>query len=199
MNDLLGEPLAVPRKTLRGRVAGVLAAASDKDLTSARVASLQLDLGGAQGDRHHGFARKAGSREPWYPRGTEIRSGRQISIVSVEELAEIARRLHLPELPAEWIGANVVIEGVPSLSYLPPATRLHFAGDASVVVEGINAPCRDAGRAIVRNSGGSAELELAFAKVAQGLRGVVASVERAGAVMPDTEVQVRVPEQRVYR
>jgi hypothetical protein len=199
MNDLPGVPVVIPRKTVRGRVAGVFAAASARDLTSVAVAELPVDLAGVRGDRHYGFTRKAGSREPWYPRGTEMRSGRQVTVVSVEELAEIAARLGLPTLPAPWIGANVVIEGVPALSHLPAGTRLHFAGDASLVVEGINAPCRDAGRAIVRNSGGAAELELAFPKVAQGLRGVVASVERAGTIVPETEMQARVPEQRIYR
>jgi MOSC domain-containing protein YiiM len=162
------------------------------------VPELAVDLAGVRGDRHYGFTRKAGSREPWYPRGTEIRSGRQVTIVSAEELAEIAMRLGLPALPATWIGANIVTEGVAALSHLPAGTRLFFAGNASLVVEGINAPCRDAGRAIVRNSGRANELELAFPKVAQGLRGVVASVERAGTILPDTEMQVRIPEQRIY-
>jgi hypothetical protein len=198
MSDLFAAPSVIPRKTLRGHVAGVFAAASPDDLTSVALPSLAVDLGGVRGDRHYGFTRKSGSREPWYPRGTEIRSGRQLSVVSTEELAEIARRLHLPALPAEWIGANIVIEGVPSLTYLPPGTRLHFEGDASLVVEAINGPCREAGRAIVRNSGGPADLELAFPKVALGLRGVVASVERAGTILPGSPVQVRIPEQRVY-
>jgi hypothetical protein len=198
MHDLLGAPQVVPRKTLRGQVGGVYAASSGRDLTSAAVASLPVDLGGVPGDRHYGFTRKSGSREPWYPRGTEMRSGRQVSIVSTEELAQVAERMGLPRLPPEWIGANIMVSGVPALSYLPPGTRLHFAGDASLVVEGINAPCRDAGRAIVRNSGGAQELELMFPKVALGLRGVIASVERAGTIRPGTDIQVRIPEQRIY-
>jgi hypothetical protein len=198
MDDLFAEPQVIPRKKLTGRVAGVFAAGDPRELTSIAVASLPLELAGLPGDRHYGFTRKSGSREPWYPRGTEIRSGRQVSVVSVEELAEIARRMGLPALPPEWIGANVAVEGIPRLSLLPAGTRLHFAGDAALVVEAINGPCRDAGRAIARNSGGPREYELTFPKVALGLRGVVASVERAGAVAAGSEVQVRVPEQRLY-
>jgi hypothetical protein len=198
MSDLFGVPQVIPRKTLRGRVAGVFAATTRGDLTSSPVERLAVKLAGVPGDRHYGFTRKSGSREPWYPRGTEIRSGRQVSIVSVEELREVAKRLGLADLPAEWIGANILVEGIPALSYLPPGTRLHFAGTAVLVVEAINAPCRDAGRAIVRNSGGPSELELAFPKKAMGLRGVVASVEREGVIAASSEIHVRIPEQRLY-
>lgn len=198
MADLFNAPSTIPRKTIHGRVVGVYAGGSATDLTSGAVDDLALHLAGVAGDRHYGFTRKAGAREPWYPRGTEIRSGRQVSVVSVEELAEVARRMALPVLPAEWIGANLTLEGVPSLSFLPPGTRLFFEGGASLVVEGINAPCRAAGRSIVRHTGGRDEFELMFPKVARNLRGVVASVERAGVVRVGTDVQVRVPEQRLY-
>ncbi len=198
MTDLFGTPQTIPRKTIRGRVVGVYAAGSSDDLTSVAIGKLELELGGVPGDRHYGFTRKSSSREPWYPRGTEIRSGRQVSIVSLEELAEVAKRMGLAEIRPEWIGANIALEGVPSLSYLPSGTRLMFEGTASLVIEAINGPCRDAGRASVRNTGGPKELELAFPKMALGLRGVVASVERAGSIAAPGEVQVRLPEQRLY-
>jgi hypothetical protein len=198
MSDLFGAPQIIPRKTLKARVVGTFAAGAADDLTSVPVDALAVDLAGVPGDRHYGFTRKAGSREPWYPRGTEIRSGRQLTVVSVEELAEVARRMELPEMRPEWIGANLLLEGVTSLSYLPAGTRLFFADGASLVVEGINAPCRDAGRAIVRNTGGPREYELTFPKVAVGLRGIVASVERPGTIVAPSDVQVRIPEQRLY-
>jgi len=188
----------IPRQTLRGRVVTVMATPAGDDLTSSPVDELRLDLGGVCGDRHFGFTREAGAREPWYPRGTVIRSGRELSVVSAEELAEMARRMDLARLPPEWIGANLVLEGIPRLSRLPAGTRIFFAGDASVVVEAINAPCRDAGRSIARHAGYRKELELLFPKVALGLRGVVASVERAGTIRPGTELTVRVPEQCLY-
>ena len=189
----------IPRQTLRGRLAGTYAASGVHDLTSAAVDELRLEHGGVQGDRHFGFTRKSGSREPWYPRGTEIRSGRELSIVSEEELTEVARSMELSELPPEWIGANLVVAGIPHLSLLPSGTRLFFEGEASVVVEAINGPCRDAGNSIAAHAGGRSEFELLFPKVALGLRGVVASVERAGVVRPGTELTVRIPEQRLYR
>ena len=45
-----------------------------------------------------------------------IRNDRQISIVSAEELALIAKELHVPEVKPEWLGANLLISGIPNLS-----------------------------------------------------------------------------------
>jgi len=196
MTAALPTATIVPRRTLSGSVAGVYIGTREDDLTSEPLAELRLDLAGVVGDRHYGFTRRAGSREPWYPRGSEMRSGRQVTIVSVEELAEIAERMGLAELRPEWIGANIAVAGIPRLTQLPAGTRLRFPG-AAVVVEGANAPCRIAGKAIARHAG-KPDAELAFAKVAAGLRGVVASVERAGVIAAGDAVQVRIPEQRLY-
>jgi hypothetical protein len=188
----------VDRRTLTGRLTSVLKATRAGDHVSDAVDALELALGGIPGDRHFGQTRKSGSREPWYPRGTEIRSGREVTVVSVEELAEIAGRLGLASLPAGWIGANLVIEGVPKLTFLPPGTRLFLDGGGVLVVEAVNNPCRIAGKVIAREAG-RGDLELMFPKAAIGLRGVVASVERAGMARAGTPVQVRIPEQRIYR
>jgi hypothetical protein len=188
----------VARKTLTGQLKSVLMAMRGDSHVSDAVDVLELVPGGIPGDRHFGQTRKSGSREPWYPRGTEIRSGREVTVVSVEELAEIAGRMGLETLPAGWIGANLVIEGVPSLTFLPPGTRLFLDGGGVLVVEAVNNPCRIAGKVIAREAG-RGDLELMFPKVAIGLRGVVASVERGGRVRAGTAVQVRVPEQRIYR
>jgi hypothetical protein len=188
----------VQRRTLAGRLKSVLKAMRPDDHISDEVDTLTLEFGGIPGDRHFGHTRKSGSREPWYPRGTEIRSGREVTVVSVEELAEIAGRMGLENLPAGWIGANLVVEGVPNLTFLPPGTRLFLEGGGVLVVEAVNNPCRIAGKVIAREAGRD-DLELMFPKVAMGLRGVVASVERAATVRAGTAVEVRVPEQRVYR
>ena len=190
-------PMTVPCRTVKAEVAGVYASAGPDGVESVAVPELRLTLAGIEGDRHFGFTREAGSREPWYPRGTEIRSGRQVTIVSREELAEVASAMGLDELPAEWIGANLLVAGVPHISFLPPGTRLFFASKAALVVEGPNAPCRIAGRAIAERSGNSGH-EPMFAKIAVNLRGVVASVERGGIVTAGSTVDVRIPEQRLY-
>ncbi|MBN9008704.1 MAG: MOSC domain-containing protein, partial [Rhizobiales bacterium] len=116
------------------------------DFRSRPVDGLDLDFGGIAGDIHAGAMRKAGSREPWYPRGTPIRNNRQITLVGSEELAAVAAGMELPEIAPGWIGANLVTEGVPDVTRLPIGTRLIFSGAAVLFVEGENAPCRIAGR-----------------------------------------------------
>ncbi|GLK70995.1 MOSC domain-containing protein [Ancylobacter dichloromethanicus] len=194
--DLFGAPAAIPARRLGARLARTLIA-DGPGFATREVAELALTLEGIAGDRHAGFARAADSRVPWYPRGTPIRNARQVSLVAPDELAEIARRLGLAELRPEWIGANLLIEGVPRLTGLPPGTRLHFPGGAALVVEGENAPCRHAGAAIAAQTG-QGGAELGFAQRAKGLRGLVAWVERAGTLATGAALEVRVPEQRIW-
>jgi len=167
---------------------------------SKRVEEITLDLGGIPGSRHHGFTRKAGPREPWYARGMEMRSARQLTIVSVEELPMIAAAMGVGRVEPEWIGANLVLEGLPRVSWLPSGTRLFFA-EATIVVEAQNAPCHISGKSVARRldpDGRSPGLALEFPRKAQGLRGLVASVERAGTIRTGEQVAVKVPRQSVW-
>ena len=163
------------------------------------VDALTLTFEGIAGDRHAGRTREAGAREPWYPRGTEMRNERQISLLAPDELAEIARRLGVPEVKAEWIGANLVIDGLPHFSMLPASTRLFFEGGAVIVVDAQNAPCRLAGRAIAANYPERPEIEFSFAKVARRLRGLVGWVERPGVIVAGATVTAQIREQWIYR
>jgi hypothetical protein len=165
-----------------------------------QVEELVLDLQGIPGTRHYGFTRKAGPREPWYRRGMEMRSGRQITIVSCEEIAAIAAAMQIDALAPEWIGANVVTSGIANLSILPSGTRVVFA-EATLVVEAQNAPCRIAGKAIAQHLTPDAPpggLDLTFPKMAKG-RGVVASVERAGTIRAGEIVTVKVSPQTLWQ
>ncbi len=165
------------------------------------VGEIALDLQGIAGTRHYGFTRKAGPRERWYERGMEMRSGRQVTVVSREELTVIAAAMQVETLAPEWIGANIVTSGIPHLTLLPPGTRLFFA-EATIVVEAPNAPCKIAGKAIAEHlTPGAAPggLDLAFPAKARGLRGVVASVERAGRIRAGEAVSVKVPPQWLWQ
>jgi hypothetical protein len=164
------------------------------------VSEIALDLQGIPGARHYGFTRKAGPREPWYKRGMEMRSGRQITAVSREDLAAIAAAMHVERIAPEWIGANIVVSGVPHFTLLPPGTRIVFA-EATIVVEAPNAPCKIAGAAIAGHlTPGAAPggLDLAFPAKTKGLRGVVASVERPGTIRAGEPVTVKVPPQTLW-
>ncbi|QIB32575.1 MOSC domain-containing protein [Ancylobacter pratisalsi] len=195
--DLFGAPVPVPAQRFSARLARTLIADGESFMTR-EVPALAVTLEGVSGDRHAGYARPADSRVPWYPRGVQIRNCRQLSLVAPDELAEIARRLQIAVLRPEWIGANLVIEGVPRLTQLPPGTRLHFPGGAALVVEGENAPCRQAGAAVARAVSGGTDFDTAFVKAAAGRRGLVAWVERAGEIAAGTDVALRVPPQRPW-
>jgi len=186
----------VPATRVTGRIVALFATADPKNFVTAPIGRLSLRLDGLVGDRHAGFERASSGREPWYPRRTPIRNDRQLSIVSAEELAEIARRLALADVDPRWIGANLVIEGLPRLSLLPRGTRL-VAGTAAIRVEDQNAPCRIAGRSLARHVGRD-DLELGFAREAKRLRGLVASVERAGDIALGDAVTAHIPEQWIY-
>lgn len=190
------QPKVLPARSLSLHAVAVLVA-DGEGFRTRPVDALDVDLEGIPDDRHRGFIRKAGGREPWYPRGTAIRSGRQITVVSVEDLAAIASDLDLPALDPALIGANVVVEGVAHASFLPAGTRLFFESGASLVVEGQNAPCRISGRALAEAHPGRPDLELGFVKAGDRRRGLLATVERAGRIAPGA-VKARLPEQWLY-
>lgn len=190
----------LPGRKLAARVGDLFVARSGHFRTRASDA-LDLTFEGIAGDFHAGHTRRSGGREPWYPRGTEMRNERQLSIVAADELAIVAGRMGIGELKPEWIGANMLLDGVKRLSMLPAGTMLFFKGGVTLKVDGQNVPCRVAGRSIAENAGmpdidaGS----LLFPKVARRLRGLVAWVEKPGRISAGEEVSFRVPEQWIYR
>ena len=163
------------------------------------VVALDLTFGGVAGDVHEGATRRSGSREPWYPRGTQMRNERQVSIVAADELDEVARLLDVPVVRPEWIGANMVLSGLPSLTMLPPRTLLFFEGGVTLKVDGDNAPCRLAGRSIAAHHPGRDDIELLFPRVAKHRRGLVAWVEKPGTVRSGETLTARVPPQWLYQ
>ncbi|MEM6711088.1 MAG: molybdenum cofactor sulfurase [Pseudomonadota bacterium] len=186
-------------KRFEAFVAGLFASL-DGALASQAVESLDLTYEGIAGDRHGGLTRKSGGREPWYKRGTEMRNERQLSIVCAEELAEVAALMELDRLAPEWIGANMVLAGVPSLSKLPPRSLLFFDGGATIKIDGQNAPCRFAGESIAEHFPDRDGKKLAslFPKQARGKRGLVGWIERPGGIAIGQRVTVQVPEQWIW-
>jgi hypothetical protein len=159
------------------------------------VERARLLFGGIEGDRHFGLTRPSCSRTPWHARGTVIANTRQLSILSTEECAGIARRLGIAQVEPRLIGANLVLEGDPDLTGLAPATRLVFPSGAVLFVTEENHPCRHAGKALAE-AFGQARLELEFVRAAQGRRGLVAMVEREGEVVAGDQVNVVAPRLR---
>ena len=192
------EIVSMPPQKLRGTLAGLFKA-QGKDFQTQPVSELPLTFEGIPGDFHAGFTRRSGGREPWYDRGTEMRNERQLSILSSEELRLVARRMEIPELKTEWIGGNLLVDGIPNLTRLPPRTVLFFDGGATIRVDGDNLPCRVAGRAIAAQFDGRDDLELAFPKQSDGMRGLVAWVEKQGTIKVGEGFEARIPPQRIYK
>ena len=131
-----------------GIVRAVLVGRDPHSLVSTPQPQVNVTFEGFDDDRHRGFTLHSDGRTPFYPRGTVIRNERQVSLVSAEELAQIADALHLPEVRPEWLGANLLVEGIPSLTLVPCRTRLFFSSGAVLVMTGENLPCSSPGKVL---------------------------------------------------
>jgi hypothetical protein len=177
-------------KNLIGKVIGLFLGLSSDSLITTPCEQATVTFTGLEGDKHAGYTRPSDGRTPYYKRGTEIRNDRQVSIVSIEELAEIASAMHLPEVRAEWLGANLCFSGIPKLTFLPPNTRLIFPDSAVLRVSYENNPCTGPGEAMQFNYPERTGLKSLFPKAAIHKRGVVAVVERPGVIRLGDGVKV---------
>lgn len=158
---------------------------------------VRATLEGFDGDSHGGLTRPSCSRVMLqYKKGTEIKNARQLTILSTEELAEIAAAMGLSgALKPEWVGANLVLTGVPQLTMLPPGARLIFESGASLAVDMENGPCKFPAEIIERHHPGIGKH---FPKHALGKRGVTAWVEHGGAIALGDRCRLHIPPQRLY-
>ncbi len=181
---------------LRGTTAAVLINSDERDLCTQPVDGVDADFGGFPGDVHHGVTRASCVRvRRQYPIGTEIRNTRQISILAADDLDAIAAELGIASLLPEWVGANLLLQGIPTLTELPPSTRLIFPSGAALVVDMENEPCKFPGEIIEQHHPGQGR---GFARAARGRRGVTAWVERPGRIATGDAVAVHLPPQRLY-
>ena len=168
----------------------------DSGLEKAEVRELRLLLSGVENDCHGGLTRQSDSRMlKQFKRGTEVKNARQVSVLSVEELADVARAMNIPVIRPEWVGANLVTSGIPDLTLLPPSSRLQFPSGATIVIDIENVPCRYPAEVIARHH---PEPALGFTKAATNKRGLVGWVEREGAIKPGDAITVWIPPQRIY-
>ena len=187
----------VSKLKIVGRVEQLLSTANrDDGFEKQKRQSLSLLLSGPEGDCHTGLTRLSDSRTlQIYKRNTVIRNVRQLSIISVEEMTDVAKALQLPEMKASWLGANLVTSGIPDLTLLPPSSRLQFPSGATLVVDTENLPCRQVADVISKSYPEKGPL---FVKAATHKRGVTAWVEREGEVSVGDAITVFIPPQRIY-
>jgi len=167
-----------------------------EDIEAEARPEIALDWGGPIGDGHHGLTRAACVRvRRQYADGTEIRNVRQLSIVSDEELAAIAEGLGIPAVAPAWLGATMVLRGIPDLTLLPPGSRLIGTSGAALVTDTENEPCRFPADVIERHHPGQGR---AFPRVARHRRGVTAWVERPGRIALGERMRLHLPPVRLW-
>ncbi|MBD3663859.1 MOSC domain-containing protein [Sulfitobacter aestuariivivens] len=157
---------------------------------------LPLTYAGVPGEQHEGLTRASCVRvKDRHPTGTDIRNTRQLSILSAEEMAEIAAEIGLDALEPEQLGASLVIEGIPDFTYVPPASRLQADDGTTIVVDVENGPCNWPAREIEKDAKGHGK---AFKAAARGKRGVTAWVEREGTLKVGDTLKLFIPDQPAW-
>jgi MOSC domain-containing protein YiiM len=166
------------------------------EIDTVALPRMALTFAGVEGEVHAGYTRPSCSRvTAQHPRGTTIRNTRQLSLVSAEELARIAADLGLAALDPAWLGASVVVEGIPDFSHLPPSSRLQAEDGATLCIDMQNRPCQFPARTIEAAAPGHGK---AFRRAAEGLRGITAWVEREGVLTLGGSLRLHIPDQRPW-
>lgn len=165
-------------------------------IQSAPVADMTLTFDGPIGEAHGGATRPSCSRVlSQHPRGTEIRNVRQLSILSQEELDAIAAKIGLDAIDPAWVGASLVVRGIPDFSHVPPSSRLQAEDGTTLVIDMQNRPCHLPAKVIQSVSDAAAKK---FKTAAMGRRGVTAWVERPGALAIGNRMRLHIPDQRAW-
>ena len=158
--------------------------------------TLTATFAGIDGEVHAGITVPSCSRmTAQYPEATTIANTRQLSILSAEELQLIATAMGLPSLSPSLLGVTMLLDGIPDFSHIPPGSRLQAASGATIVVNLNNRPCTVPLKAIeAAHPGYGAK----FKPAANGLRGIVAWVERQGPLHLGDTVRLHIPDQRPW-
>ena len=166
------------------------------NIRSVPVDSARATYAGFEGDYHSGVTRASCVRvKGRHAQGTDIRNTRQLSILSAEEMIQIAQTMGVDTLGPEYLGASIIVEGIEDFTHLPPASRLQAESGATLVVDVENGPCNFPSREIEDDNPGHGK---AFKSAARGKRGVTAWVEREGDLAIGDRLRLFVPDQRPW-
>ncbi|MDA7428426.1 sulfurase [Primorskyibacter aestuariivivens] len=148
---------------------------------------------GFEGESHGGLTRRACARvSNLYPRGTEIRNVRQLSVLSEEELATTAAELGMERIDPTWVGASLVLSGIPDFTHVPPSSRLQGESGTVLTIDMENLPCSHTAREIEAEQAGAGT---GYKAAARGRRGVTARVEREGVLRLGEKLRLLIPAQ----
>ncbi len=170
-------------------------------IRSVPVTEMPLSFAGYAGESHAGLTRPSCSRVlKQYPRNTQIRNVRQLAVVSAEEMAEVAATIGLEGADRAalwaWVGASLVVEGIPDFTHLPPSSRLQGPDGVTLVIDMENLPCQEPAVTIDKVRPGIGK---GFKRAAAGKRGVTAWVEREGVLRVGDALTLHIPAQRAWR
>ena len=101
-----------------------LGAVADREqaLVSTPAQEVFASYAGIEGECHGGLTRPSCVRvKDQFEEGTEIRNVRQLSIISAEEMAAVAAEMGIPEVKPEWMGASLMVKGLPNFTHVPPS------------------------------------------------------------------------------
>ena len=167
------------------------------EISTIQISEMRLSFAGFADEIHSGLTRESCSRvAAQYPQGTEIRNTRQVSIVSAEELQEIAEEVGLDRLEPRWLGASIVVQGIPDFSHIPPSSRLQSDNGTTLTVDMQNRPCQYPAMTIEAEQPGHGQK---FKPAAKGRRGITAWVEREGVLSVGDRLRLHIPDQRPWR
>ncbi|MEM8823719.1 MAG: MOSC domain-containing protein [Pseudomonadota bacterium] len=190
---------ALARTDIIGRITWLgLVPDRDANLASQPREALHLTFAGPEGEDHGGLTRPSCARvTTQHPKGTTIRNVRQLSVVSQEELTAIAEEIGTNGFDPAWIGATMVISGIPDFTHVPPSSRLQSETDGTtLVVDMENRPCHLPAPVIETDAPGHGR---AFKSAAKDRRGVTAWVEREGTLRLGDTLRLHVPDQRAWQ
>ena len=107
-------PELLTKLAIQGKVELLLASLDrDTGLEKHAVQQARLFFTGMEGDCHGGITRKSDSRMlKQYKRNTEVRNSRQLSILSMEELAAVAEAMGIPSSAVPSLPADAEEEAV---------------------------------------------------------------------------------------
>lgn len=166
----------------------------DLVITAHPQTEMAVTFAGYAGESHAGLTRPSCSRVlAQYKRGTTIRNTRQLCVVSAEEMAAVADTLGITDFDYAWVGASVVVAGIPDFTDVPPSSRLQADNGTTLTVDMDNHPCQEPAITIGKVRPGKGK---AFMTAAMGRRGVTAWVEREGILRIGQKVRLHVPGQR---
>jgi MOSC domain-containing protein YiiM len=165
-------------------------------ITARPLTEMPLTFAGFAGEVHAGETRPSCSRvTKQHPKNTTIRNVRQLCVVSAEEMAEVAAQMGLAAMEYAWVGASLVLEGIPDLTHLPPSSRLQGPDGVTLVVDMENLPCQEPAVTIEKALPGQGK---GFKTAARDKRGITAWVEREGTLRLGDVVRLHVPAQRAW-